>query len=117
MGDPISARAIYTPNLATLAATLAHLSDLGVGFTILPASLSSTAKVQVISGMLTTIIDPTLEAAAKQEVEQLYAGTYIATISDLTIIVDTNTGLSITQWADNDTGVVPFDTLLGASAA
>lgn len=68
--------------------------------------------------MLAAIFVPTLEAAARQEAEQVYASTYsspAATKSNLTVVTDINPGASVTE---NSTDVLPLiGTLLGASAA
>lgn len=94
------------------------LPDYDVDFTILTADLSSTANVQIISDILATIFVPALEMAAKQEAEQIYAGTYTATTSSLTVVTDRTPGLSITNWTENGTDVLPLiGTLLGVSAA
>ena len=99
---------------------VALLSDYDVGFTVLAAGQSSTQNVQILSDMLAATFVPALEAAAKEEAENTYAGTYTdsGAKSTLTLVTDGNPGLGITSWTDDGTDVVSgIGALLGATSA
>lgn len=100
---------------------MALLADYDVGFTVLAAGWQSHASIRVISDILAAVFVPALEAAARQEAEQVYAGTYAGPAdtsnSSLTIaVMDGKPGLGITRWIENGTDVFPLlGALLGAT--
>ena len=95
----------------------ALLTDYDVGFTVLAAGTSSTQTVEIVSDMLAATFLPALEAAAKEEAQSTYAGTYTdsGSNSSLTVVTDSNPGLGVTSWAENGTNILPgIGALLGA---
>jgi hypothetical protein len=112
---------LYTKSgdIGLYSAEVALLPDYDVGFTVLAAGLRSNANVRILSDILAAVYVPALEAAAKQEAQQIYAGTYTGTngtSSSLTVVTDGKPGLGITQWVENGTDVFPLiGAILGAT--
>lgn len=114
---------LYTKagDIGLYSAEVALLPDYDVGFTVLTAGLQSSVNVRVVSDILAATFVPALEAAAAQEAEQIYAGTYTSTAdanSSLTVVVtDGKPGLGITRWIENGTDVFPLlGTLFGVTS-
>jgi len=112
---------LYTKagNLGLYSSEIILMPDYNVGFTVLAAGQLSHNNVRILSDMLAAIFVPGLKAAAKEEAEQVYAGTYtgpIGTNSSMTVVTDDNPGLGITQWNLNGTDVFPLiGTIYGAT--
>jgi CubicO group peptidase (beta-lactamase class C family) len=112
---------LYTKSgdIGLYSAELALLPDYDVGFTVLAAGLQTDANVRIISDILAAVFVPALEAAAKQEADQVYAGTYTGpagTNSSLTVVTDGSPGLGVTRWMENGTDVLPLiGIILGAT--
>ena len=98
---------------------LALLPEYDVGFTVLAAGVSSNANVRILSDILAAAFVPALEAAAKEEAEKNYAGTYTSGAnSNVTVVTDSNPGLGITSWTENGTDVFEIlGSVLGVTSA
>jgi hypothetical protein len=82
------------------------MPDYNVGFTVLAAGQAGLQQVQVLSNMLAEIFYPALAAAAKEEANAIYAGTFqdpTGINSSVTIVTDCRPGLGVTQWIFNGT--------------
>lgn len=79
------------------------LPDYNVGFTILAAGEGTTALVATLTDIVANALIPALEAAAREEADIIYTGTYSApdtakTNSSLVISIDDGPGLKLEQW-------------------
>ena len=110
---------LYTKNggLGLYASQLALMPDYNVGFTVLAAGTSSSLQVRVLSNLLSEIFYPALEAAAQEEANTNYAGTYQdpeGANSSITIITDDRPGLGVQDWLFNGTdGFSIFQGIVG----
>jgi hypothetical protein len=89
------------------------LPDYDAGFTVLARGSSAPLNVEIISEIITAAFVPALEAAAKEEANTVYAGTYGIRGTNMTIETDEYPGLGILEWNMNGTSV--FD-ILGSSS-
>ncbi len=112
---------MYTKNgdIGLYSGEFVLLPEYDVGFTVLAAGASSTQTAEIVSDMLAVTFLPALEAAAKEEAQSTFAGTYTdsGSKSSLTVVTDDNPGLGITSWTENGTDILPgIGALLGATA-
>ena len=89
------------------------LPDYDAGFTVLAGGSSAPLNVEIISEIITASFVPALEAAAKEEANTVYTGTYGTPGTNMTIETDEYPGLGILEWNMNGTSV--FD-ILGSSS-
>jgi hypothetical protein len=85
------------------------------GFVILAAGAATTTNVRVLSDIVTEVALPVINEAARQEAQDMYAGTYVLEIegggnSSITLATEADKpGLGATEWTSNGTDV--FKTL------
>lgn len=99
-------------DLGLYSSVFALLPEFDFGFTVLSAGESAHDNVRIISDMVSQVLYPALESAAKAEAKSNYAGAYAilgSSKSSITIEVDEGPGLSITKW--NLEGVDVFSAL------
>jgi len=112
---------VYTKggDIGAYSSILALSIDHQIGFSVLTAAAKpdgdSPQKV-AISELLAEAFFPAIEAAAKEESKQRYAGVYEATgteglNSSITVVTDERNALSVTSWISNGTDF--FTTLAG----
>ena len=91
---------------------LALLPDYNVGFTVLAAGTEASTNVNVLSNMMAAVLVPALEAAAREEAQSVYAGTYGlagagGANSSMTVLVDDQKpGLGVTRLVNNGTNIL-----------
>lgn len=88
------------------------------GFTILTASTSSSNVWEDLTNMIVAEILPALERVVREQAEKSFAGTYRSSTlnSSITLAVDAQPGVKVTQWTSNGTDLksVLFDSALGS---
>ena len=99
-------------HLGNYATEIILIPDLEIGFTVLTAGAMVSNDVDLLSALLTNILVPAAEEAAREEARSTYAGTYTYisasksksnTKDHLTITVDQGPGLVISNWTYNST--------------
>ena len=95
------------------------LPDYGVGFTVLAAGAHALSNVQILSDLLAATYVPALEAAAKEGANTVYAGTYTDTESNstLTVTMNSDPGLVISEWTFNGSDVLALYTEIAGNAS
>jgi hypothetical protein len=104
---------LYTKNggIGSYASLSVLVPDYNFGFTFLTASLLgeavSSPLVYFMSEMLAATVLPVLEEVARDQAKATFAGHYAASNlnSSLTITVDDQPGLRVTEWISNGTDV------------
>lgn len=98
------------------------IPDFDMGFSILTASegteLADSQVVYLIADMIAESILPALDEIAKIQAQENFAGHYAASYlnSSLTITVDDQPGLRVTNWISNDTDLLAIIGGSGSSA-
>jgi hypothetical protein len=115
---------VYTKggDIGAYSGTLALSIDHQIGFSVLTAApkISGDSPQKVaITELLVEALFPAIEAAAKEEAKQKYAGVYEATgpggfNSSITVVTDERNALSVTSWISNGTDF--FTTLVGVES-
>ena len=95
------------------------LPDYGVGFTVLAAGAHAVSNVRILADLLAATYVPALEAAAKEEANAVYAGTYsnAATNSTMTVTTNSDPGLVISEWTFNGSNVLALYTEIAGNAS
>lgn len=101
---------LYTKNgqLGLYSSQMVLMPDYNVGFTVLAAGASGPQQVSVLSDLLTEVFYPALEAAAREEADDIYAGTFQdpnGLNSSMIIATDDRPGLGVEEWIFNGTAV------------
>ncbi len=105
-GDRVSY--LYTKNgqLGLYSSQMVLMPDYNVGFTVLAAGASGPQQVPQLSNIVTDVFYPALEAAAKEEADAIYAGTFQdphGVNSSIIISTDDQPGLGVQEWIFNGT--------------
>ena len=81
------------------------LPDYDVGIVVLAAGDTASAHSDKLSNIVSSIITPALEEAAKAESKEKYTGTYVGLQeqSRITVSADGSPGLGISEWTFNGT--------------
>ncbi|KAK5675107.1 hypothetical protein LTS10_012181 [Elasticomyces elasticus] len=84
------------------------IPDYNVGFVVLAAGNSTTSTVEKITDLVVATIIPALEATAREQTRQSYAGTYTSAdaslASNITLVTRPNEpGLIVDSWYSNGT--------------
>lgn len=91
---------IYTSELVLM-------PEYDAGFCILTAGTNALPQVELVGDIVAQVMHPAFEAAAKEEARHNYAGRYSAVVngvnSTLTVDVDNDEGLNLSQWLYNGT--------------
>ena len=77
------------------------MPDYNVGFTVLAAGPAGSQQVRLLSDLPSEIFYPALGAAAKEEADANYVGTFqdpTGTNSSIIIAMDDRPGLRVQQW-------------------
>jgi hypothetical protein len=87
------------------------IPDLQIGFSILSAGANPTTNNVLLADLISDTLLPSIETAAIEEADLLYAGTYTSPDkslnSSITISTDvTKPGLGITSWISNGTDMI-----------
>ncbi|KAJ5619849.1 hypothetical protein N7510_003833 [Penicillium lagena] len=100
---------LYTKSgdIGTYSSILALDPDHGVGFTILGAGANTHESLALAADLVSASLLPALEAAAKDQANSHFAGTYaLSTLnSSITIITDDGPGLVVSSWINNGTNM------------
>jgi hypothetical protein len=99
---------LYTKsgNLNLYSSLFVLMPDYDVGFTVLAAGPANSLQVNRLSDLISEIFYPALEAAAKEEANCNYAGTFrdpSGINSSVTVVTDDRPGLGLQQWIFNGT--------------
>lgn len=89
------------------------------GFTILTASATSSNAWEDLTNVIAAKILPVLEQVGREQAKKRFTGTYTSSTlnSSLTLVIDGQPGLKVTQWISNGTdlkGTLFVDALLGS---
>ncbi|KAE9381499.1 putative beta-lactamase [Stipitochalara longipes BDJ] len=87
------------------------IPDYNIGFSILSSGANPTTNNVILADMITDTILPSIETAAREEVDLLYTGTYTSPSKDLNSSITINTdatkpGLGVTSWISNGTNMI-----------
>lgn len=87
------------------------IPDFSIGFSILSAGANPTTNNVILADLVTDTLLPSIEAAAREEADVLYAGTYTSPDkslnSSITICTDAaKPGLGVTSWISNGTDMI-----------
>lgn len=100
---------LYTKSgdIGTYSSVLALDPDHGVGFTVLGAGAKTHESLALAADLISASLLPALEAAAKNQTNCHFAGTYALSSlnSSITIITDAGPGLVVSSWVNNGTNM------------
>lgn len=103
---------IYTKNgdLPGYSATFVLVPDWGIGFSVLAAGDNPDGNVLLLANMVGDTLFPAVEAAAREEADAAYSGSYAAADkslnSSITLKADASKpGLGVTSWISNGTNM------------
>ena len=107
-GERVSYLYTKSGQIGLYSSQMALMPDYNVGFTVLAAGPAGPQQIRFLSDLLTEVFYPALEAAAKEEANSAYAGTFrdpTGINSSVTITTDDRPGLGLQQWIFNGTEV------------
>lgn len=108
---------LYTKSgdIGTYSSVLVLDPDHGVGFTVLGAGANTHESMALAADLVSAILLPALETAAKEQAHSHFAGTYALSHlnSSITITTDDGPGLVVTSWVNNGTNMFTSYMALG----
>ncbi|RDW84156.1 serine hydrolase domain-containing protein [Aspergillus mulundensis] len=94
---------LYTKggNIGSYSAMMGLSPDHDVGFTILVGGNAATSATWALGDLVTGIVIPALDRAAREEASKHLAGTYASGNETLRLVTDHGPGLKIAKWESN----------------